>query len=181
MNCMRVPALQTLLLYSKSLDTNEDCTRILCDNWLEIRFLDAEISQKLLSNILYLRSSLEKLFQTRLEDRQFNVDSDESNEPKESSTKMRERARCLEKVLKRKLSEFLDSSVLYSLRRILPAELSKMFVKQYEKEQISNNQVDVNLLKEELRQHLVEKDTNLEKINETKGGFRINEYLTYNW
>jgi len=178
---MRVPALQTLLLYSKSLDTNQDCTRILCDNWLEIRFLDSKISQKLVSNILYLRSSLEKLFQTRLEDRQFNVDCEESNEPRESSSKMRERARCLEKVLRRKLSEFLDSSVLYSLRRVLPAELSKVFIKQYQKEEPTSNQVDVNLLKEELRQHLSEKCSDAAKINETKGGFRITEYLTYNW
>jgi hypothetical protein len=116
-----------------------------------------------------------------LEDRQFNVDCEESNEPRESSSKMRERARCLEKVLKRKLSEFLDSSVLYSLRRVLPAELSKMFVKQYEKEDVSSNQVDVNLLKEELRQHLSEKGASEEKVNETKGGFRITDYLTYNW
>ena len=68
MNNMRVPALQTLLLYAKYLDTNADCTRIICDSWLEIRFLDADSAQRIVSAILYLRSSLDKLFHIRLED-----------------------------------------------------------------------------------------------------------------
>ncbi len=37
----------------------------------------------------------------------------------------------LEKLLKTKLTEFLDSSVLYSLRRVLPAELNTVYVKQF--------------------------------------------------
>ena len=69
MNCMRVPAAQTLLLYARSLDTNDHCTRIICDEWIELRFLDAELAQKLLSSVLYLRASIERLFKTRLDDR----------------------------------------------------------------------------------------------------------------
>jgi hypothetical protein len=59
---MRVPALQTLLLYSKSIDTNISFTRLLCDGWIEIRFLDSLLAQNLISTVLYLRSSIEKLF-----------------------------------------------------------------------------------------------------------------------
>lgn len=109
---MRAPALQTLLLYARSLDTNADCTRVLCDNWLEIRFLDAESAQKILSSILYLRSSIDKLFKIRLEDRLsvFDKEVDESGgivelverDKKEPVlTNFKERARKLEKLLKK--------------------------------------------------------------------------------
>lgn len=64
---MRIPALQSLLLYARSLDTNAECTRIICDEWLEIRFLNIEIAQKIISAIISLRTSIEKLFKIRLE------------------------------------------------------------------------------------------------------------------
>lgn len=88
MNCMRVPAAQTLLLYARSLDTNEHCTRIICDEWLELRFLDSELAQKLVSAVLYLRSSMERLFKIRLEDRLSVFKKDDCNDVDElESTK----------------------------------------------------------------------------------------------
>lgn len=178
MNCMRVPALQTLFLYARSLDTNAECTRVLCDEWLEIRFLDSETGQKILSAILYLRSSIEKLFKIRLEDRiNFGSKLEEEEEPeiKKDTVKFKERAKKLEKILKKKLSEFLDSSVMYSIRRVLPAEVNKMFIKNYQTE---SNNIDESKIQPEFKKHL---DTNENDVNEIKGGFKITSYLTYNW
>lgn len=76
MNCMRIPALQSLLLYARTLDTNAECTRIICDEWLEIRFLDQETAQTVISAVLKLRTSIEKLFKIRLEGRTISINSD---------------------------------------------------------------------------------------------------------
>ena len=67
--CLRTPALQTLLLYSSSLDTNTDCKRVLCDGWLELRFLDSESAEQALSSAVQLRSTWQALIQTKLEGR----------------------------------------------------------------------------------------------------------------
>lgn len=178
MNCMRVPALQTLLLYSRSLDTNGDCTRILCDEWLEIRFLDSETGQKILSAVLYLRSAIEKLFKIRLEDR-INFGSKQEDgeeiEVKQDKIEFKERAKKLEKILKKKLSEFLDSSFMYSIRRVLPAEVNKMFIKNY---QTDSKSIDESKIQSEFKKHLESKDNN---FNEIKGGYKITSYLTFNW
>jgi len=175
MNCMRVPALQTLLLYARALDTNAECTRILCDSWLEIRFLDVIIAQKIVSAIISLRTSIDKLFKIRLEERSklfINInDQDSKDEELEiasiSETKRRrERAKILENILKKKLTEFLDSSVLYSLRRVLPAELNTIYIKNYSTDLINQTMIgDENLFKQ-----LSTTSNNLEpKINESKG------------
>ena len=179
---MRVSALQNLLLYAKSLHTNADCTRILCDEWLEIRFIDSDSAQKILSAVLYLRSSLDKLFKIRLEDRQKQFDTETGEEiVSATSGSNKERAKCLERLLKKKLSEFTDSSLLYSMRRVLPAELSTIFVKNFSQdvsEEEKPEKIMNDDLKPELRKHF-ETDTNF-KANETKGGYRITDYLTYN-
>jgi hypothetical protein len=199
---MRVPALQTLLLYAKSLDTNEDCTRILCDEWLEIKFLDAELAQKIVSAVLYLRSSIEKLFKIRLEDRlkvfdarleesdakndEFERDRDDSKYSRESSSSagnFKERAKTLERLLKKKLSEFLDSSILYSLRRVLPAEVATIYVRSFKSDSTvsSSEKKESKILNPKLKEELSKHSESKAKANETKGGYRITDYLTYNW
>ena len=67
MNIMRVPALQTVTLFSNFIDTNSDCTRLICDGWLEIKFPDAEIAQDILSSVIMLRATWQNLLQLRLQ------------------------------------------------------------------------------------------------------------------
>lgn len=181
MNCMRIPALQSLLLYSRCLDTNAECTRILCDSWLEIRFLDAQTAQKIISSVISLRSSIDKLFKIRLEERSklFTNLDDQDNEPKDyssidESNRRKERAKILENILKKKLTEFLDSSLLYSLRRVLPAELNTIYIKNYNSE---NQNIENEILKQ------LSSTSNNEQpiINEAKGGYKMTDYLNYNW
>ena len=78
----------------------------------------------------------------------------------------RERAKILENILKKKLTEFLDSSVLNSLRRVLPAELNTIYIKNYSTDLINQTMIgDENLFKQ-----LSTTSNNLEpKINESKG------------
>lgn len=215
---MRVPALQTVLLYAKSLDTNIDFTRIVCDGWIEIRFLDCVQAQNLISSVLYLRSSIEKLFKLKLEfykinnnidnDNERNLydaednenrliksgalndsDDDDNNRPQSSKSRHYNdnnskehltneekeiKISKLAKLLKEKLVEFLECDVLYSLRRMLPAEVSLVYIKRYNTSGDSINQgieSDIEFLKsfENVKQ------------DETKGGFKITDYLTYNW
>lgn len=91
-NCLRVPALQVgsrcflllllflaapqtipasllqaLLLFSRSLDTNGDCTRLVADGWLELTLPDAAAALRFLAAALQLRTSWEKLLDQQLD------------------------------------------------------------------------------------------------------------------
>ena len=127
------------------------------------------------------------MLKIRLEDRQKRFDTE--NDPDEievarqtSSHSNKERAKCLERLLKKKLSEFTDSSLLYSLRRVLPAELATIFVKNFASEPTKvddSSQIDTDKLKPELGKYFDTQAPNA-KLNEIKGGYRITDYLTYN-
>uniref|UniRef100_A0A3P8T2J2 DEAH (Asp-Glu-Ala-His) box polypeptide 34 n=1 Tax=Amphiprion percula TaxID=161767 RepID=A0A3P8T2J2_AMPPE len=65
-NCVRVPALQALLLVANSVDTNADCTRLVVDGWLEVELREAEEALKVLSTALSLRAEWERLLLAQL-------------------------------------------------------------------------------------------------------------------
>ena len=67
MNVMRTPAMQTLFLYASTLEANNDFTRILCDQWLEITFDSAEVGQNVISSLLLLRNARDLLLQLTLQ------------------------------------------------------------------------------------------------------------------
>lgn len=69
MNVMRTPAMQTLFLYASTLETNNDFTRILCDQWLEITFENSETAQSIISSLLLLRNARDLLLQLTLQGR----------------------------------------------------------------------------------------------------------------
>jgi len=81
----------------------------------------------------------------------------------------------LEKLLKTKLTEFLDSSVLYSLRRVLPAELNTVYVKQFA---ASAEKSRDELGAGEFLKSVTGRGEGCE-ANEVKGGFRVTNYLNY--
>ncbi len=64
---MRTPAMQTLFLYASTLETNNDFTRILCDQWLEITFENSETAQSIISSLLLLRNARDLLLQLTLQ------------------------------------------------------------------------------------------------------------------
>ncbi|NXJ87158.1 DHX34 helicase, partial [Trogon melanurus] len=99
-NCVRVPALQALLLFSRSLDTSADCARLVADGWLEVTVPDAEASLRLLSSALRLRSAWEKLLGRLLEEEARGEEADEARpDPRDVS------------LLARGLLEFLRAEV----------------------------------------------------------------------
>uniref|UniRef100_A0A8C6CJT5 Probable ATP-dependent RNA helicase DHX34 n=1 Tax=Moschus moschiferus TaxID=68415 RepID=A0A8C6CJT5_MOSMO len=65
-NCVRIPALQSLLLFSRSLDTNGDCSRLVADGWLELQFADTESAVRLLAASLQLRAHWENALDRQL-------------------------------------------------------------------------------------------------------------------
>ncbi|XP_071372596.1 probable ATP-dependent RNA helicase DHX34 [Centroberyx affinis] len=65
-NCVRVPALQALLLVANSVDCNADCTRLVVDGWLELELRDAEGALKVLSTALTLRADWERFLLAQL-------------------------------------------------------------------------------------------------------------------
>ncbi|XP_078668798.1 putative ATP-dependent RNA helicase DHX34 [Branchiostoma floridae x Branchiostoma belcheri] len=160
-NTMRVPALQTLMLYAHCLDTNQDCTRIVSDHWLELTFPESEAAQLLLSSVIQLRATWAKLLGLRLqESTKRNKDDDDEDDTSR-------KARKLEKVLAHKLTEFLSSDVEYSIRRLGNSEIKNLFVGLLEVGSTATEPVP-SLFSGECQPH------------PTKGGVQINDYLTYN-
>lgn len=66
-NVMRTPALQTLTLFSQNLDTSGDCSRLVVDEWLELKFPDGDTGQKVLSVVQTLRSTWTHLLELKLQ------------------------------------------------------------------------------------------------------------------
>jgi len=62
----QVPALQTLLLFAQSLDTDTNCQRIVADEWIEINLTEPEMAQSLVTSTLQLRNAWEELLRMRL-------------------------------------------------------------------------------------------------------------------
>ncbi|CAF0932979.1 unnamed protein product, partial [Didymodactylos carnosus] len=151
MNAMRTPAMQTLLLYSATLDTNNDFSRILCDQWLEIQFDNVDQAQSLISSVLLLRNARDLLLRLTLQDsgQKTGVDIELISKPHTYE---------LQHLLSLKMTEFLSNSTIYALRRVLLAELETIY------RGYGNDEDDI--------------ETNHKSA--LKGGTKINEYLTYN-
>uniref|UniRef100_A0A8V5GT56 Uncharacterized protein n=1 Tax=Melopsittacus undulatus TaxID=13146 RepID=A0A8V5GT56_MELUD len=109
-NCVRVPALQALLLFSQSLDTNADCSRLVADAWLEVSIPKAEEAVRLLSMALQLRSAWDQLLQQLLG-------------KLERSPSQWDVAK-----LSRRLLEFLQEKVPYRLHQLTGLEKQNLYV-----------------------------------------------------
>ncbi|KAL5004824.1 hypothetical protein ScPMuIL_018280 [Solemya velum] len=158
MNTMRVPALQTIMLFSNSIDTNSDCTRLIGDGWLEITFPDVESAENIMSSVIQLRATWQNLLQLRLQDTLQSLETEKKVSP---------RARQLERLLATKLTDFLDSDVLYTVRRILPAECQYLYVGPERTPQIptgKGNGFGFSVSG---------------TIHPVKGGTQVNQYLTF--
>lgn len=64
--CLLPPLFQSLLLFSRSLDTNGDCSRLVADGWLELQLADSESAVRLLAASLRLRSRWESALDRQL-------------------------------------------------------------------------------------------------------------------
>ncbi|NXG84152.1 DHX34 helicase, partial [Stercorarius parasiticus] len=151
-NCIRVPALQALLLFSRSLDTSADCARLVADGWLEVTVPDADSALRLLSTALQLRSAWEKLLHQLLEGR----GEESSRRPSSRDVS----------ALTRGLLDFLRMKVPYRLRQLTGLEKQNLYV--------GPQTVAA-------APHLPGLFQGMEmKPDEVKGGHRVTDFLTYN-
>lgn len=79
MNCIRMPAAQTLLLFSYSVDTNASVTRIVCDSWLCLEFPVPETGCELLCRAIKLRRLWAKLLSQKLTGNHTHIHANQHN------------------------------------------------------------------------------------------------------
>ncbi|XP_078482646.1 putative ATP-dependent RNA helicase DHX34 isoform X1 [Ciona intestinalis] len=156
-NTMRVPTLQTLLLFSQSLDTDGGCKKIIVDEWIEICISDATQSQGIVASCLQLRTAWNQLLKLRI------------NASKKEGLGSTRSTRNLQKFLGLKLPEFLDSKVEYKVRRITAADKKKLYVGPNVNSEYSNEEIGNFAVK--LSQAVP---------HPSKGGIQLSPFLTYN-
>ena len=163
-NAIRMPALQTLLLFSRNIDTNCNFRRLVFDSWIEVKFADLEEGQNQFLKATLLRNTWEEFLALRLHD-SLKKDTDpsatESNDEYEKSEE-------LETKLSRGLIEFINAETLFCMRRLLPGDLKIMYSHQQE----NNITSDTN--------PFVPSSEFVVKENEHKGGVNLTDYMTYN-
>ncbi|XP_036860895.2 probable ATP-dependent RNA helicase DHX34 [Manis javanica] len=120
-NCVRVPALQSLLLFSRSLDTNGDCSRLVADGWLELQLADSESAVRLLAASLRLRAHWESTLDQQLAHQARRQLGEEEEEA--APVSLREVA-----ALSKELLQFTASKVPYSLRQLTGLEVQNLYV-----------------------------------------------------
>ncbi|XP_028334141.1 probable ATP-dependent RNA helicase DHX34 isoform X1 [Physeter macrocephalus] len=121
-SCVRIPALQSLLLFSRSLDTSGDCCRLVADGWLELQLADSESAVQLLAASLRLRARWESALDRQLA-HQARWRLEDKDEEEEAPVNRREVA-----ALSRELLQFTASKVSYSLRRLTGLEIQNLYV-----------------------------------------------------
>jgi hypothetical protein len=163
MTVMRVPALQTLLLFGRTVDSNADCTRLVVDDWVELGIPDAEHAQKLISSVIHLRSTWDILLKRKIE----------------RSQETEEDIEYLEYILSTKLSEFLDSNVNYTIQRLHQTDIQHLYIGSHHYDVTGNCGDDVSGNHgNDLAPFLG--ITKGMSVHPSKGGIKVNDYFTYN-
>ncbi|XP_029303031.1 putative ATP-dependent RNA helicase DHX34 [Cottoperca gobio] len=157
-NCVRVPALQALLLVANSVDSNADCTRLVVDGWLELELREPDEALKVLSTALTLRAEWERLLLAQLG---------------QSTMAGAEVQRVSRKVLE-KLSEglvrfLLYTEITYSLRRLTAFQTQNLYIGPQSQSEPSHTK-DVNPLFPGVEA----------KPDPIKGGLRVSGFFNYN-
>ncbi|XP_066127786.1 probable ATP-dependent RNA helicase DHX34 [Saccopteryx bilineata] len=159
-NCVRVPALQSLLLFSRSLDTNGDCSRLVADGWLELQLADSESAVRLLAATLRLRAHWESALDRQLAHQAHRGQLDEEEE-EEAPVSRQEVVD-----LSRELLQFMASKVPYSLRQLTGLETQNLYVGP---QTITTAPSLPGLF-----------GSSTLSPHPTKGGYTVTDFLTYN-
>ncbi|XP_046400213.1 probable ATP-dependent RNA helicase DHX34 [Ischnura elegans] len=169
MSPMRMPAAQTLLLFSQSMDTNSTFSRVVCDKWLEIEFLTKEAGEALLYKVIKLRSKWDRLLNLRLDDSL--ITAEDQLERQTSRKSSVQEAGELEYEVSQGIVQVMHAEVFYSIRRLLAADLKCMYIGPVESDDgLSGVQGIKNPFREDFEC----------KPDPKKGGIQWTEYLTYN-
>ncbi|XP_048475828.1 probable ATP-dependent RNA helicase DHX34 [Rhincodon typus] len=158
LNCICVPALQTLLLLGRSLDTNADCSRVVVDGWLELVLSRPTEGTGLMTAIRRLREAWEQALTDCLE-RQGETDGEGGAgelAPGRANSRLR-----------RELLDFLEAEMPYTLRRLTALEKQNLYVGP----QVVMEMPALSGLSAGLAEC---------RADPTKGGLKVTDYFTYN-
>lgn len=152
-NTLRMQAAQTLLLFAQDIDTNATFSTLICDSWLALDFPMPDSGQILLMKANKLRQKWELLLNKRLQE-------------DTSSTDTSQYITEIDQKLSLELIEFMNTTVPYTIKRLLPADLKTIYVGKGE------NYVDIN-------PNPFQNDFQCE-ANTMKGGVRLTNNINYN-
>ncbi|XP_036417540.1 probable ATP-dependent RNA helicase DHX34 [Colossoma macropomum] len=158
-NCVRVPALQTLLLVANSVDSNADCSRLVVDGWLELSVSDGEAALRALSSALTLRGEWERLLQAQL------VHAGPGSTTGLGFTGPKLSRRELEKLADGLVRFLVYTEVSYSLRRLTALQSQNLYIGPQLHAELSLPQLFPGMSAEP---------------DPVKGGLRVTNYFTYN-
>ncbi|XP_042269194.1 probable ATP-dependent RNA helicase DHX34 [Thunnus maccoyii] len=160
-NCVRVPALQALLLVANSVDSNADCTRLVVDGWLELELREPEGALKVLSTALTLRAEWERLLLAQL------GQSPAGEEPTVQGVSRR----VMEKLSENLVRFLLYTEISYSLRRLTAFQTQNLYIGPQSESELSQTKTpDLNPLFPGVEA----------KPDPIKGGLRVTSFFTYN-
>uniref|UniRef100_A0AAQ4RFA9 DEAH (Asp-Glu-Ala-His) box polypeptide 34 n=1 Tax=Gasterosteus aculeatus aculeatus TaxID=481459 RepID=A0AAQ4RFA9_GASAC len=157
-NCVRVPALQALLLVANSVDSNADCTRLVVDGWLEVELREPEEAMKVFSTALTLRAEWERLLLVQLGQSTMG-----GPEVQGVSRKV------LEKLSEGLVRFLLYTEVTYSLRRLTAFQTQNLYIGPRPQSD-HHEATDVNPLFPGVEA----------KPHPIKGGLRVTSFFNYN-
>ncbi|XP_075225444.1 putative ATP-dependent RNA helicase DHX34 [Lycorma delicatula] len=106
-NTLRMPAAQTLLLFSRQIHTNSNFTKIVFDSWLQLNFALGEASERLIIKVTKLRSLWQELLKLKLEEKDCYK---------------------IEQTLSDGLVVLMNCEIVYSIKRLLPADLKTIYI-----------------------------------------------------
>ncbi|KAF7665323.1 hypothetical protein LDENG_00147820 [Lucifuga dentata] len=159
-NCVRVPALQALLLVANSVDSNADCTRLVVDGWLELELRQAEEALKVLSTALTLRADWERLLLAQL-----------GQGPSGGLAGPGMSRRVMEKLIDGLVRFLLYTEVSYSLRRLTAFQTQNLYIG-------PQSELDPSLTKTSNLNSLFPGAE--VKPDPIKGGLQVMSFFTYN-
>lgn len=159
-NCVRVPALQTLLLVANSVDSNADCTRLVVDGWLEMVLREPEEALRCLSTALTLRAEWERLLVSQL--RQSTAEGAEFSG---ASRKV------MEKLGEDLVRFLLYNEVTYSLRRLTALQTQNLYIGPQPESDLAHTPAP------DLKSLYPGAEAKPDPI---KGGLRVTSFFTYN-
>ncbi|KAJ8670739.1 hypothetical protein QAD02_001998 [Eretmocerus hayati] len=152
-NTLRMPAAQTLLLFSQEIDTNSNFTTIACDSWVSLEFPIPDSGAIILLQAAKLRQQWDLLLNLRLQGTLSTENKAENIEE-------------IEYELNRGLVDFMHTSIPYTMKRLLIADLKNMYKRDDENPIVLNP-------------NPFSSDFPCEP-HERKGGVRVTKQITYN-
>nr|CAH8840474.1 unnamed protein product [Trichobilharzia regenti] len=205
-NTIRVPALPTLLLYCREVDTNADISRIVFDSWLEIRLHDVEAAQRAVATTIWLRSTMQYLMECELAEclrrrnETFTEDSGAGDNntvvtstpttaaaARKASMKMnsafkqdenRLKIRRLQRMLSHSLAAFLAGQPggAYCIKRLLAADVKQLYRKQTNNSETRRNPIKKPVIPDHMPLPNPDPESDI-KFHPLKGGYQVTDYL----